>query len=106
MHDKMVGGHWVWDDASAKASFDYMASIFGSNGRVTLDQWMASFGPYMEKVQPYVEGIELTEEQVKEWINVTRAAYNARKWSDASLNPAQVKVAGNKINLKVAEIVA
>jgi len=23
MHDKMVGGHWVWDDATAKASFDF-----------------------------------------------------------------------------------
>lgn len=37
MHDKLVGGHWCWDDASAKAAFECMASVFGSNGRVTLE---------------------------------------------------------------------
>lgn len=60
MHDKAFGGHYIWDDASAKANFDYMASIFGSNGRVTMEQWSSSFPDYVEKIEPYVDCIELT----------------------------------------------
>lgn len=59
MHDQAFGGHWIWEDASAKANFDYMTSVFGSNGRVTFDQWCASFPDYMEKIEPYVDCIEL-----------------------------------------------
>ena len=55
MQDKLVGGHWCWEDASARAAHECMASCFGSNGRVTLEQWMSSFGPFMKHVQPYVE---------------------------------------------------
>ena len=65
-----------------------MASLFGANGRVTLDQWMASFKPYMSKVRPYAECDDLTMEQIKEWIEVNKAAYAARKWSDTKCNPS------------------
>jgi hypothetical protein len=28
-HDKIAGGHWIWDDATAKASFDFGVTLFG-----------------------------------------------------------------------------
>jgi hypothetical protein len=104
MHDKIAGGHWCWDQESAKEAHNYMASLFGSNCRVTCEQWMSSFGPYMKKVQPYVECIDLSPEQIKEWIDLTAAAYAARKWSDSKCNPEQVKACNRKIQIKVAEM--
>lgn len=29
MHDKMVGGHWIWDDATAKPQFEFGVEMFG-----------------------------------------------------------------------------
>jgi hypothetical protein len=81
-----------------------MASLFGANGRVTLDQWMASFRPYMMKVRPYAECNDLSIEQIKQWIEVNKAAYAARKWSDTICNPEQVKACDRKIRMKIAEI--
>lgn len=41
----------------------------------------------MMKVKPYVVNLPLTEEEVTKWIEVTKAAYAARKWSDPKCNP-------------------
>ena len=27
-HDHLVGGHWIWDEKTAKAGFDFMVGIF------------------------------------------------------------------------------
>lgn len=35
MHDKLAGGHWCWDDASAKATYDFHVKLFGREGRYT-----------------------------------------------------------------------
>lgn len=35
IHDKMVGGHWNWDDATAKAQHDFTVAHFGTDGRYT-----------------------------------------------------------------------
>ena len=105
MHDKLVGGHWEWEAESAKAAHEYMVSLFGSNGRVTLEQWTASFMPYMKRVRPFVETHDdLSVEQIKTWIDLTKAAFAARKWSDTKCNPSQVKAANRKILLVIAEM--
>jgi hypothetical protein len=36
-HDSLTGGHWIWDDKTSKANFDFMVGIFGEGGRVTLE---------------------------------------------------------------------
>lgn len=61
-HDHLTGGHWCWEDKTAKASFDFMVNIFGCDGRITLNQWLNSFIPYMRYVNPFVEEKHLPPE--------------------------------------------
>ena len=35
MNDKIAGGHWIWEESSAKAAFEFSCSIFGTDGRFT-----------------------------------------------------------------------
>ena len=44
--DRQVGGHWIYDEETAKANFDCSVQYFGTDGRVSLNQWVASFGPF------------------------------------------------------------
>jgi len=37
----MAGGHWNWDDASAKIQHDFTVALFGSDGRYTFSQFIA-----------------------------------------------------------------
>lgn len=64
-HDHMVGGHWNWDDKTAKATFDFMVSIFGQDGRVTLGEWLNSFIPYMRYVIPFVEEKHISPDHMR-----------------------------------------
>ena len=41
MQDKAAGGHWIWDDSTAKASFDYGVGIYGDDGRFSFSQFMS-----------------------------------------------------------------
>jgi len=71
MYDKLAGGHWVWDDACSKASYDFQAKKFGVGGRMTMTQWFSSLEIFFADVNPFVNPKELTKEQIKEWIKVT-----------------------------------
>jgi len=39
--DKMAGGHWIWDMKTAKADWDFTVHVFGENGRISFQQWLA-----------------------------------------------------------------
>jgi len=52
---------------------------------------------YIKWIHPFVKIPMLTPDQVKEWCTLSKAAFDARKWSDSKLSPAEVKVASNKI---------
>ena len=54
-HDSLAGGHWIWDDATAKASFDITVKLFGKDGRISRQQWMNSMVPYVRYVLPFCE---------------------------------------------------
>ena len=54
IHDKICGGHWIWDEETAKANFDFTVSLYGTQGRFTLIEWFASFQPYKDHVEPLV----------------------------------------------------
>jgi len=97
MHDKMAGGHWVWDDVTAKASFDFQVKKFGTGGRMTMTQWFSSLEIFFAEVNPFVNPKELTKEQIKEWIKVTKASYEARKWSDSKCTAVEVREGNTKI---------
>tara|TARA_B110000285_G_C14830469_1_gene470624 strand:- start:169 stop:414 length:246 start_codon:yes stop_codon:yes gene_type:complete len=39
--DKTFGGHFIYDDATAKASFDFTVKIFGEyDGKISFGQWV------------------------------------------------------------------
>lgn len=87
-HDTLTGGHWVWEDKTAKASFDWMVNVFGEGGRVTLKQWMSSWIPYFRYVQPFVEEKLLDPEQMLMWVTLNKKAKEMRKWSNSNASPA------------------
>jgi len=41
MQDKLAGGHYIWDETTAKATFDYSVAIFGTDDRFSKSQWFA-----------------------------------------------------------------
>ena len=54
MHDKLVGGHVIWEPKTAKAAFDFQVKKFGTGGRFTLSQWMSSLVVFSDDIQPWV----------------------------------------------------
>jgi len=72
MHDKIAGGHWIWDPTTAKASFEFGVHIFGSaaNSRYTRPQWFAQLIYYLRVVEPLVQEPKLTKEQNMEWVKL------------------------------------
>tara|TARA_B110000285_G_C15100504_1_gene604728 strand:- start:707 stop:994 length:288 start_codon:yes stop_codon:yes gene_type:complete len=87
MHDKIAGGHWNWDDVSAKASHDFTTHIFGDGDQISFPQWMAQIGYYVKWIQPFVDTPTLTADQATEWVRLSKAAFDARKWSDTKCSP-------------------
>lgn len=54
--DKDFGGHFIYDDVSSKAVFDFQTSIFGEMGnKISFCQWVGSMTQYMEHVAPLVK---------------------------------------------------
>jgi hypothetical protein len=39
--DKAVGGHFIQDEATSKAAYDFSVNIFGTDGRFSKSQWFA-----------------------------------------------------------------
>ena len=91
--DKAVGGHFIQDEATSKAAYDFSVNIFGTDGRFSKSQWFAQVKYYMREIEPFVETPILTVEQVTEWVKLGKAAMVARKWSDSSLDMEQVRIA-------------
>lgn len=61
-HDKIAGGHWCWDDATAKAHFEFGVNIFGGvNCRYTKPQWFAQLIYYLRVVNPFVDPPQLSK---------------------------------------------
>ena len=52
---------------------------------------------YIKWIQPFVDTPVLTDEQGMKWLDLSRAAYKARKWSDTKATPEQVIECSNKI---------
>jgi hypothetical protein len=48
---------------------------------------MAQIGYYVKWIQPFVDTPTLTDDQVIEWVKLSKAAFEARKWSDSSKTP-------------------
>jgi len=68
-HDKLSGGHWIWDDSTAKAHYEFGVHLFGNaaNSRYTRAQWYSQIVYYLRVVQPFVHPPVLTKEQTEEW---------------------------------------
>jgi hypothetical protein len=51
-HDTLPGikGHWVLDKKTFDENSDWYMNMFGTDGRMTFDQWSATFPIYMEKI--------------------------------------------------------
>jgi hypothetical protein len=62
MHDKLAGGDWIWDDKTAKASFDFTTQLFGEGGRISFPQWMAQRDYFIKWIQPFADTPTLTAE--------------------------------------------
>lgn len=60
MHDKLAGGHWCWDDKTAKAHYDFTTKIFGNGDRISFPDWMAQLYYYIKWIQPFVDTPVLT----------------------------------------------
>ena len=53
--DKMFGGHFNWDEATSKASFDFTVKIFGEmDDKISFGQWVGQVECYMKHVHPLV----------------------------------------------------
>ena len=87
MQDTLCGGHWIPDEATSKAAFDFAVTIFGTDGAYTKSQWFAQIRYYMKTISPFVDTPVLMVPQVQEWVKLTKAAMAARKWSNASATP-------------------
>jgi hypothetical protein len=48
---------------------------------------MAQIGYYVKWIQPFVDTPTLTADQATEWVRLSKAAFEARKWSDSSKTP-------------------
>lgn len=56
MYDEKYGGHMVWDEATAKASFDFSVKIFGEyQDKMSLGQMFAQIDAYMKHVFPLIK---------------------------------------------------
>ena len=97
-HDKMVGGHWNWDDATSKAHFDYGVKFFGSpDNRYTKQQWFAQLIYYIRYISPLTDQHVLTKEETMEWVKLAKAAMEARKWANPKCTPEMIKDCDMKI---------
>ena len=52
LHIAYVGGHWKQDDATARALFDFKAGIFGSEGRMTIENFSTMGQTYNAHIKP------------------------------------------------------
>jgi hypothetical protein len=61
-HDKLAGGHWIWDDATTKDSYDFAVHLFGNskNCRYSKPQWFAQLIYYFRVVHPLITPQKLT----------------------------------------------
>jgi hypothetical protein len=55
-HDTIEGieGHWIIDKTLWDKDIGWYMNTFGSDGRMTYDQWTATFPIYMEKILPHL----------------------------------------------------
>jgi hypothetical protein len=58
---------------------------------------MNSWIPYFRYVNPFVEEKNLEPEQIRMWVDLTKAAKAARTWSNKACTPEQVIEADKKI---------
>lgn len=89
--------HWNWDDATAKAAYEYGAMLFGTKGEYTISQWFAMMFSYRRNIQPLVEPPSLTKEQCEEWVKLSKAAMAARTWANPKCTPEMVVACDAKI---------
>jgi hypothetical protein len=64
-----------------------------TNGRMTFDRWLETWGIYMEKILPNLKDkpVELNDVQIAEWIRLNQLRNVARKWSVEGLLPQEAK---------------
>jgi hypothetical protein len=69
-HDYLEGimGHWIMDKKIFDENTVWYINTIGTGGRMTYDQWMASFPIYFTKILPNLKTLELTDEQIAKWL--------------------------------------
>ena len=82
--------HWVWDDETAKASFDFSVSIYGSKGKLSRSQWLKMSLAYLRFVKPFAEPVILTQEQIRKWVILSKAANDKRTWANSMSSPEEI----------------
>ena len=65
MHDRIAGGHWIWDKVASKAAFNFQAKKFGTGGRLSFPQWMSAIMIFGDEINPFINPKELTREQIR-----------------------------------------
>jgi hypothetical protein len=58
---------------------------------------MASLAVFANEINPFVNPKIPTKEQMKQWVKLSRDAYEARKWSNSKCTPIEILEANEKI---------
>jgi hypothetical protein len=93
-HDTLPGimGHWVMDKTVFITNMVWYMKHLGTNGRITFDRWMETWGIYMEKILPNLKDKPVvTDEQIAYMIKICKPQMKARKWSVEGLSPQEAK---------------
>jgi hypothetical protein len=84
-------GHWIEDKRLWFQFTDWLLPVCGTDGRLTLDQYKVVYKILNEKVAPNVKDkpVELTDDQISEWIRLNKLQNKSRKWSGLSAREAK-----------------
>ena len=89
--------HWKWDDDTAKAAFDYAASIYGTLGKMSLSQWFAMMQAYDRYIEPFADPKLLKGDQIMKWVELSKAAMQKRTWGNPGCTPEMIVDCDDKI---------
>ena len=52
MHDEHLGGHHIHDKEAEQALFKFTTAIYGKDGMLNRDQWIAQMDPFYNVIRP------------------------------------------------------
>ena len=53
--DKIAGGHWLIDQTAHRKSTEYCIELFGTDGKMSLDQFLGSIPVFMKHIKPLIK---------------------------------------------------